>query len=77
MSLNLKCTVRLNRRWASEIDATLIAFVPAAKIAPHTRTVTGLSELDTISTDCIVQLRSFDYGKLYQVPLDCVTITQE
>jgi hypothetical protein len=69
--LNLKCVVRLNKDWRSPIEATLIAFVPAAA-GVTTRTILGKSELDTISTDAIVRLDTFDKDKLYQIPLECV-----
>lgn len=75
--MNLKCYVRLNRKWRSPLEAYLLAFVPAADTMPFTRTVADNQNLDTISTDCIVRLCTFDKDKLYQVPLDCVEVVDE
>lgn len=71
-SLNMKCMVRLNNDWRTPIEATLIAFVPSEK---RVRPISG-GKLDTITTDCIVRLETFDKGNLYQVPLECVTCVQ-
>ncbi len=71
-SLNMKCMVRLNKEWRTPIEAVLIALVPSAG-GVTTRPISG-GKLDTISTDCIVLLKTFDKGKLYQVPLECVAI---
>jgi len=74
VSLNLKCYVRLNKNWRSRIEAVLIAFVPAAE--PTQRSMVG-GVLDTISTDAIVRLMSFDKDKLYQIPLECVEVVDD
>lgn len=72
-SLNLKCYVRLNKTWRSPIEATLIAFVPSAE---RQRRIAG-GVLDTITTDAIVKLETFDKDKLYQVPLECTEVVDE
>lgn len=72
-SLNLKCYVELNEMWRTPIEATLIAFVPSAK---RNRLVPGAT-LDTITTDAIVKLETFDKDKLYQIPLEYVEIVDE
>lgn len=73
MSLNLKCYVRLNNKWRSPIEAILIAFVPSAE---RQRPIVG-GVLDTISTDAIVRLVTFDKDKLYQVPLECTEVVDD
>lgn len=72
--LNMKCKIKINRDCQCTINAILIAFVPSGK--EFTRTIGKDGELDKITTDCIVKLESFDKGKLYQIPLDCVEITE-
>lgn len=74
-SLNLKCFVRLNKTWRSPIEATLISFVPSAEPVRQRPIVGGV--LDTITTDAIVKLETFDKDKLYQVPLECVEVVDE
>lgn len=74
-SLNLKCFVRLNKTWRSPLEAILISFVPSAE-AVRQRPIAG-GALDTISTDAVVRLQTFDKDKLYQVPLECVEVVDE
>jgi hypothetical protein len=69
--INLKCYIKLSPNGASNIPGLLIAFVPSPRIRNRT---CGTNTLDTISTDGIVKLESFDKGKLYQIPLDQITI---
>lgn len=78
--LNLKCYVRLNHEWRSELEAVLLSFVPAVEL--HQRKTsygtdqTGCGHLP-MNTDCIVKLETFDKGRVYQVPLECVRIVDE
>lgn len=62
-NLNLKCFVKLSPDGRSIIPATLITFVSSPKTYNN-----------TTSTDGIVKLETFDKGKLYQLPLDHITI---
>jgi hypothetical protein len=73
MSLNLKCYVRIKENWRTSIKAILIAFVPAEK---RQRPIAE-GVLDTITTDAIVRLLTFDADKLYQVPLELVGVVDE
>jgi len=69
--MNIKCFVTLNKNWKTPLEAMLLAFVPSP---PRSREMLTGDVLDTISTDAIVQLLTFDAGKLYQVPLECVKV---
>ena len=70
-TMNLKCFVTLNKNWKTPLEAILLTFVPSPS---RSRTMVTGDVLDTISTDAIVQLLTFDSGKLYQVPLECVQV---
>lgn len=74
-SLNLKCFVKINKTWRTPIEAILIAFVPSAE-ETRRRPIAG-GVLDTISTDAIVRLQTFNKDALYQVPLECVEVVDE
>ena len=74
--MNIKCYVRLNKDWRSQIAAMLLEFVPSSK-GIHDRTDFSGNTYDTISTDGIVRLMTFDKGGLYQIPLDCITVVDE
>jgi len=71
--LNLKCYVKLNNNWRTEIEAILIGFVPSPT---RIRPIVG-GELDTISTDCIVKLLTFDKDRLYQIPLELTRVVEQ
>lgn len=78
--LNLKCYVRLNHEWRSELEAVLISFVPAVEV--HQRKTQYNTESTScgplpVNTDCIVKLETFDKDRLYQVPLECVRIVDK
>lgn len=73
--MNIKCIVKLNFDWTSWIPARLVKFVPTA-YGLRQRNIAG-GKLDSITTDAIVILESFDKGGVYQVPIERVRVEDE
>lgn len=78
--MELKCYVKLSESWVSPIPATIIAFVPlAGRHSPKAsiRPISGSELTITYSVDALVKLESFEIGKIYQLPMQFVTVVDE
>ncbi len=71
----MKCYVRLNNTWRSNIKATLICFVPRLSILEH-KPLAGSDLTITSTVDGLVILETFSKGTPYQLPLHLIEIVE-